>query len=145
MLVHDIMTAHAEWVAPTITLAEAARKMRDHKIACLPIGHNDRLVGMLTDRDLVCRALAAGADPNTVTAGEVMTKGITWCYEDESVDDILEIMETKQIHHLPVLNRRKRMVGIVTLSDLALRGPDELSSRLSHLASRDSRSHLAAH
>ena len=145
MLVHEVMTPHAEWIAPSLTLAEAARKMRDHKIGCLPVGENDRLVGMLTDRDIVCRAVAVGSDPKTTKAVDVMTKGITWCFDDESVDDVMERMEAKQIHHIPVLSRQKRMIGILSLSDLAMRGPRDLLSRLSQLASRDSRRHAAPH
>ncbi|MDA8249878.1 MAG: CBS domain-containing protein [Rhodospirillales bacterium] len=145
MLVHEVMTPHAEWIAPSLTLAEAARKMRDHKIGCLPVGENDRLVGMLTDRDIVCRAVADGANPKTTRTADVMTKGVTWCFDDESVDDVAERMQAKQIHHIPVLNRQKRMIGILALSDLAMRGPQELASRLSQLASRDSRGHAATH
>lgn len=145
MLVHEVMTPQAEWIAPTLTLAEAARAMRDRKIGCLPVGDNDRLVGMLTDRDIVCRAVADGANPKTTRAGDVMTKGITWCFDDENVDDVMERMEAKRIHHMPVLSRQKRMIGILSLSDLAMRGPRDLLSRLSQLASRDSRGHAAAH
>ena len=141
MFVREVMTAHAEWIAPTLSVAEAARKMRDHKIGCLPVGENDRLVGMLTDRDIVCRAVAGGADPATTRTADVMTKGITYCYEDDTVDVAIDQLEAKQIHHIPVLSReKKRMIGILSLSDIALRGPQNLAARVSHLAARDSRS-----
>src|ERR1700745_2483435 len=74
MYVREVMTSQAEWIAPTLSLSEAAQKLRDQKIGCLPVGDNDRLVGMLTDRDIVCRAVADGADPATTQAGDVMTK-----------------------------------------------------------------------
>jgi CBS domain-containing protein len=137
MLVHEAMTLHAEWVTPDMTLKDAAQRMRDQGIGCLPIGEEDRLVGMLTDRDLACRAVAQGLDAATTKVGDVMTKGITWCFDDETMDDVVERMEQKQIHHLPVLNRQKRMIGILSLSDLALRGPQALSGKVFVLASRD--------
>jgi CBS domain-containing protein len=141
MYVREVMTSHAEWIAPTLSVAEAAQKMRDHKIGCLPVGENDRLVGMLTDRDIVCRAVADGADPATTKTADVMTKGIAYCFEDDTVDAAIDQLEAKQIHHIPVLSRQqKRMIGILSLSDLALRGPQNLAARVSQLASRDARS-----
>jgi CBS-domain-containing membrane protein len=115
--------------------------MRDHKIGRLPVGENDRLVGMLTDRDIVCRAVAAGADPATTRTAEVMTKGITYCFEDDTVEPAIDQLEAKQIHHIPVLGRQEnRMIGMLLLSDLALRGPQNLAAPVSQLASRDARS-----
>jgi CBS domain-containing protein len=137
MLVHEAMTRHAEWVTPDMTLKDAAGLMRDQGIGCLPIGEEDRLVGMLTDRDLACRAVAQGLDATTTKVGDVMTKGITWCFEDETMDDVVERMGQKQIHHMPVINRQKRLIGILSLSDLALRGPEALSTKVFGLASRD--------
>jgi CBS domain-containing protein len=139
MLTREAMTAHAEWIAPDLSLTDTALRMRDNNIGCLPVGENDRLIGMITDRDIVCRAVAQGLDPTTATARDVMTQGITWCFDDETLADVVERMEQKQVHHIPVLNREKRLVGIVSLSDLALRGPEDLFSRVSTLTSRDSR------
>jgi CBS domain-containing protein len=144
MLVRDVMTAHAEWITPDISLAEAARKMRDENIGCLPVGENDRLIGIITDRDLACRAVADGADPNTTKAREIMTSGIAWCFEDENVKDATRRMAEKQIHHVPVMNREKRMTGILSLSDLALRAPKELFMEVSRLAARDASRHASA-
>jgi CBS domain-containing protein len=143
MLVHEAMAPHAEWITADITLTDAAQRMRDHNIGCLPIGENDRLVGMLTDRDLACRAVAQGLDATTTQVSAVMTKGVTWCFDDETVDDVVERMEQKQIHHIPVLNRQKRMIGILSLSDLALRGPQALSAKVFRLASRDATLHAS--
>ena len=98
---------------------------------------------MITDRDIVCRGVAQGLDPKTGTARDAMTQGITWCFDDETVAEVVERMEQKQIHHIPVLNRDKRMVGIVSLSDLALRGPQELFSKVSTLTSRDALRHAS--
>src|SRR5260370_29374873 len=143
MLVHEAMTPHAEWITADITLKDAAQRMRDQDSGWLPIGENDRLVGMLTDRDIACRAVAQGLDAATTKVADVMTKGITWCFDDEVVDDIVERMEQKQIHHIPVLNRQKRMIGILSLSDLALRVPQALSAKVSRLASRDATRHAS--
>ena len=133
----------AEWITPDVLLTEAALRMRDKNIGCLPVGENDRLVGMITDRDLACRAVADGLNPQNTKARDVMTKGITWCFDDESVADAVQRMEQKQIHHMPVLDRQKRMVGILSLSDLALKGPQELFTQVSKLTSRDASRHAS--
>jgi CBS domain-containing protein len=143
MLVKEAMTQHAEWIDPSISIKEAARIMRERNVGCLPVGENDRLIGMITDRDIVCRGVAEGADCTTAKSRDVMSKGITWCFEDQDLQDAARLMEEKQIHHLPVLSREKRMVGILSMSDLALKGPQDLYSRLSKLASRDSSRHAA--
>src|SRR4051812_38186133 len=119
MFVRDAMCAHAEWITPGVTLQEAACKMRDEAIGCLPVGENDRLVGMLTDHDLVWRGCADGVDPRTTPVRAVMTKGIVWCFDDEDINTAMHKMEDRKIHHLPVLNHAKRLVGVLTLSDLA--------------------------
>ena len=143
MLIREAMAPDAEWITPDVLLTEAALRMRDKNIGCLPVGENDRLVGMITDRDLACRAVADGLNPQTTKARDVMTKGITWCFDDESVADAVQRMEHKQIHHMPVLDRQKRMVGILSLSDLALKGPQELFKDVSKLTSRDASRHAS--
>lgn len=144
MLVRDAMTAHAEWISPNISLTEVARKMRDADIGCLPVGENDRLIGMITDRDLACRGCAEGADPNTTKARKVMTAGITWCFEDDDIRDATRRMAEKQVHHMPVMNKEKRMTGILSLSDLALRAPKDLFGEVTRLVARDASRHASA-
>lgn len=143
MLVREAMTERALWITPDMTLTQAARKMRDENIGCLPIGENDRLIGMITDRDLACRAVAEGADPAKTRIREMMTRGIAYCFEDDDIADAMQRMEEKRIHHMPVLNARKRIVGILSLSDLALKAPLDLSREVSRLASRDASAHAA--
>ena len=143
MFVREAMTLHAEWISPDISLTEVALTMRDKEIGCLPVGEKDRLIGIITDRDLACRAVAEGLNPKTSKARAVMTKGITWCFEDESVDEAALRMEEKKIHHMPVLSRQKRIVGILSLSDLALKAPEELFRQVSKLTSRDAERHAA--
>jgi CBS domain-containing protein len=120
MLVRECMTKQVELGHPDMTLREAARKMRDGDFGVLPIGDNDRLVGMVTDRDLCIRGLAEGMDPDATAVREIMTKGVLYCYEDQSLDEIAENMGENQVRRLPVLNRQKRLVGILSLGDLAL-------------------------
>ena len=106
MKVRNAMHPGVEWVSPSTTVKELARLMREHDIGALPVGENDRLVGMVTDRDLVCRALAEGCNPDKVTAREIMTKGITYCLDNEELGDAIRIMEQKQIRRLPVSTAR---------------------------------------
>ena len=145
MRIREAMTEHPQWISPEVTLMEAAQRMRDANIGCLPIGDNDRLVGMVTDRDLACRAVAAGLDPRTTKVRDVMTKGVVWCFDDETIDEAVDRMVDRHIHHIPVLSRSKRMVGMLALSDVALKVPTDKVALLSRLASRDSRRHQAAH
>ena len=86
MIVKEVMSGHVKWIAPEIPISEAARIMRDNGIGCVPIGENDRLIGMITDRDITCRAVAAGDDLSNVTARDVMSQGIFFCFEDEALD-----------------------------------------------------------
>lgn len=144
MLVKDCMTHKVEWIAPDVTLREAARRMKENEVGCLPVGDNDRLVGMITDHDIVCRAVADGKDPSKTKAREVMSNGITWCYEDQTVDDAIHLMTGKQIHHLPVLSRAKRMIGMLSLSDLALKSGGQLPGEFFKLLSRDATRHASA-
>ena len=95
--------------------------MVDIDAGVLPVGENDRLVGMLTDRDITIRAVAKGKAPDRTKVRDVMSPEIKYIYEDESVEDAAENMGTLQIRRLPVLNREKRLVGIVSLGDLALK------------------------
>jgi CBS domain-containing protein len=144
MLVKDVMTAKVEWIQPNLTIKEVARLMKDKNIGCVPVGENDRVIGMITDRDLVERGTAEGADPETATARQVMSKGITWCFDDQTLDEAAQLMDERQIHHLPVMNRDKRMIGIVCLADLALKGTPDVSRGVFRLASRDATRHAAA-
>ena len=134
--VKDLMTAHAEWVGADAPVREVAKKMRDKGIGCLPVGENDRLIGMITDRDITCRAIADGLDLSKATARDVMSKGVTWCFEDQSDVEATKMMENKDIRHLPVLNRAKRIVGMLSFGDLALRSKS-LTKELLHMAARD--------
>jgi len=144
MIVKEVMSGHVQWIAPEIPISEAARIMRDNGIGCVPIGENDRLIGMITDRDITCRAVAAGDDLSNVTARDVMSQGIFFCFEDEALDKAARLMRDKEVHHLTVLNRQKRMVGLVSLGDLALKGDQATRAEVVQLAARDAARHRAA-
>ena len=144
MIVKEVMSSHVQWTAPEIPISEIARIMRDQGIGCVPVGENDRLVGMITDRDITCRAVAAGEDLRNVTARDVMSKGIFYCFEDEPIEKAAGVMREREVHHLPVLNRRKRMVGLVSLGDLALKADQRAFPEVIRLAARDAARHAKA-
>lgn len=120
MQLKDVMTAKVQLTDPSAKLKDAAMAMRDGDFGLLPVGANDRLVGTITDRDITVRAVAEGKDPNTTTVGDVMSEGIHYCFEDQEVEEAARLMGEAQIRRLPVLNRDKRLVGIVALGDLAV-------------------------
>jgi CBS-domain-containing membrane protein len=126
MIVRELMSRRVEWTTPSTTLADAARRMRDANIGRLPIGEGDTFIGILTEKDFTARATAEGLNPKTTTVSQIMSKSVIFCQEDESVENALSTMRNQHIHHLPVRNSAKTVVGIVSLSDLALRGPQEL-------------------
>src|ERR1700757_1711698 len=105
MQVKDLMTAHAEWVGADTPVREVAKKMRDSGIGCLPVGENDKLIGMITDRDITSCAVADGLDLSKVKARDVISKGVTWFFEDQSDLEATKMTENKNIRHLPVLDR----------------------------------------
>jgi len=125
MLVYSVMTKGAECTRPNATLQDAARRMKELDVGSLPVCENDRLVGILTDRDIAIRSVAAGHDPRADRVKDVMTPGIVYCYDDQDVTEAAELMHDKQVRRLPVLNRDKRLVGIVSLADLAVDAGDE--------------------
>ena len=120
MEVSQVMTRDVRLVDPATTLKEAAAMMRDGDFGLLPIGENDRLVGTITDRDIAVRAVAAGKDPTRTPVRDAMSEGIFYCFEDQSVAEAAALMGEHQIRRLPVLNRDKRLVGIVAIGDLAV-------------------------
>jgi CBS domain-containing protein len=119
MQVKEAMHRGAEWMEPTASLVEISRRMRDEDIGSIPIGENDRLVGMVTDRDIVVKALADGADVQNKTARDVMTEGIVYCHDDAELDEAIRIMEDSKIRRLPVIDGNKRLVGILSLGDIS--------------------------
>jgi len=125
MQVSEVMTRGAECTRPDATLQEAAGRMKALDVGALPVCDNDRLVGMVTDRDITVRAVAGACDPRGTCVREAMTPDVVYCFENQDVQEAARLMEEKQIRRLPVLNRDKRLVGIVSLGDLAVKTGDE--------------------
>ena len=120
MQVSEIMTRGAELIGPNTTIREAAAKMHSANVGALPVGENDRLIGMITDRDIVVRAVAENRSPGNTSVRDVMSEGVCYCFEDDSADAAAKTMAEHQVRRLPVLNREKRLVGVVALADLGL-------------------------
>jgi CBS domain-containing protein len=127
MKIRELMTPEVEVIRPDDTLHTAAQMMADLDTGALPVGENDRLVGMITDRDIAVRAVAKGSDPNKTAVRDVMSAHIRYCFEDEDTHEVGRKMGEWQIRRLPVVNRDKRLVGIVSLGDLAIGGAGEES------------------
>lgn len=119
MKVREAMHSGVEWVAPDTPLTELARIMRDRDIGSIPVGENDRLVGMVTDRDIVCKGLARDIDVRRATARDVMTQGIHCCREDDDLDEAVRHMEKLKVRRLPVINESMRMTGILSFGDIS--------------------------
>lgn len=119
MLVKQIMTTNVRYVNKNSSVLEAAKIMRDCAIGSIPVEDEDKLIGMITDRDITLRAVAEGKNINSMTVGECMHKGINYCYDDDDILDICHQMGELKVRRMPVLNREKKLVGIISLSDLA--------------------------
>ena len=119
MRVADVMTKDVRLINPDQTLREAAKMMFDADIGAVPVAAQDRLVGMVTDRDIAIRGIARGKGPKTKVR-DVMTEQVKYCFDDEDLDHVSKNMASLQMRRLPVMNRDKRLVGIVSLGDLAV-------------------------
>jgi CBS domain-containing protein len=119
MKVREAMTRDVRLVKPEQTIRDAAKLMAEIDVGALPVEENDRLVGMITDRDIAVRAVADGKGPDTPVR-DVMSKDIKYAYEDQSIEEVTQNMGDLRVRRLPVLNRDKRLVGILSLGDLAV-------------------------
>ena len=129
MKVKDVMHKGVDWVSPDTPVTELAKLMCEHDIGAIPIGENDRLIGMVTDRDIVCKGLAQDSfDLCRTTARDVMTRGIHCCREDDDLVKAVRHMEMLEVRRLPVINKNKRMVGMLALGDVSDLVPSEMLS-----------------
>jgi CBS domain-containing protein len=134
MRVSDAMTAAVRIVSPQQTICEAAKMMAEIDAGALPVGDGDRLVGMVTDRDIAIRAVALGKDPQTPIQ-EVMSKEVLYCFADQDLDEVVHNMADIKVRRMPVLNRDKRLIGILSLGDVALvDDPDVTGEALSEIS-----------
>lgn len=135
MKVSEAMTREVRLARPDQSIREVAQLMSELDIGAVPVEENDRLVGMITDRDIAVRAIAEGRGPDTKVS-EVMTSDIKYCFDDQSIDEVTRNMGDLQVRRLPVVNRDKRLVGILSLGDLAVeqRWADEAGEALSQIS-----------
>ena len=128
MLLKEIMTSTVDVISRDAKAAEAALEMKYLDIGAMPVCDGERLCGMVTDRDLVVRVVAKGLDPKQVNVSDATSSEVFFCYEDEDLEKASQVMSQKQIRRLPILSRAKKLVGIVSLGDLAVRGKDAQTS-----------------
>jgi CBS domain-containing protein len=121
MQIREVMTQGAEVVHSGAAAREAATKMKELDIGSLPVCDGDRLEGVITDRDITTRLVAEGLDASTTKVSDIMTPGVTYCFDDQTVEEASTVMEAHQIRRLPILNREQQLVGILSLGDLAVR------------------------
>jgi CBS domain-containing protein len=124
MKIIEIMTQDPELISPDASIKDAAKRMKNEDIGALPVGENDRLIGMVTDRDIAMRGVAEGRAPETTPVRDVMSEKILYCFEDDSIEDAAQCMAEHQVRRLPILNRDKRLTGIVSLADIAQTGDE---------------------
>ncbi|HUF82491.1 MAG TPA: CBS domain-containing protein [Burkholderiales bacterium] len=117
------MSRDVKVISPDMSIGEAAKKMRDGDFGMMPVGEDDRMIGTISDRDIAIRAVAEGKDSGTKVR-DVMSEGIAWAYEDDSVEQAASIMSERQVRRLPVVDRDKRLVGIVALGDFAVKSSE---------------------
>lgn len=130
MQLSDLMHRKVQVIDRGASVRDAARKMSTSNIGALPVCSEGRIVGMITDRDIIVRSVARGGSPDVDRVADAMTRNVTWCFEDASVDDALDKMSTGQIQRVIVVNRNKRLVGMVSLADLVQPMAPEAASRV---------------
>lgn len=117
--IKDVMTPNFKFMAPDSPISQVAQQMRDIDSGFMPLAENDKMVGMITDRDITIRAIAEGKDPANTPAREIMTAKTYYCYDDQDIEEVCNNMGEIQVRRLPVVNRDKRLVGVVSMGDLA--------------------------
>jgi CBS domain-containing protein len=134
MQIHEAMTREVRLVNPDQTIREAASLMSECDAGSLPVGQENRLVGVITDRDIAIRAVAQGKSPDTPVR-EIMSAEVLYCFEDEDAEHVARNMGDNQVRRLPVLNRAKQLVGIVSIGDLALNAkPDTVGEAVAEIS-----------
>ena len=137
MIVRELMHPKAKVINFSQTVEEAARLMASEDCGSIPVEKDDKMIGMLTDRDIAIRVVAEGKDPHSTKVQDVMSEGINYCYDDEDLSQVSQKMTGRQHRRLPVVDRNKRLVGMLSLGDIANRGNDaklthETLSKIAH-------------
>ena len=120
----DVMTKDVQVLTPTTTVQQAAWRMLELDVGALPVCRGDELLGMITDRDITIRSVAHGQDPRSTSIEDVMSPRVVWCYDDADIEQVAQKMREEQVRRIPVVDRDKHLVGIVSLGDLASRVAD---------------------
>lgn len=134
MKLSEFMSRNVQVVDPDCTLQEAAQTMKDLDVGGLPVCAGQKIEGFLTDRDIVVRGLAEGKDPTSCKVSEIMSPQISWCYEDDTAQNAGKLMRDKRIRRLLVMDRSKKLVGIVSLGDLAVESGEDTSPVLERIS-----------
>ncbi len=142
--IKDVMTQQYKWIAPNASLVEAATQMQEYDTGFLPVAENDRMIGAITDRDIVARSVSQGQNPQNQQVRDVMTPKIMYCFDDQSVDDVCQNMAEIKVRRLPVVNRDKRLVGVVSLGDLAQSQAEQSGKTLQQIARNDAQAQQVA-
>jgi CBS domain-containing protein len=138
MKLKDVMTTQVEVVRPDASVQEAAEKMRTLDVGALPVCDGQRLVGMITDRDITIRATAQGRDPKSTAVRDILSSELVHAFEDQDLEEAEQLMQEKQIRRLPVLSRDKQLVGIVALADVVAEGGKKEVARTVQAVSKSS-------
>ena len=117
--IKDVMSPNFKFMAPDAPISQIAQQMRDMDCGFMPLAENDKMVGMITDRDITIRAIAEGKNPENTQAREIMTAKTFYCYDDQDIEEVCNNMGEIQVRRMPVVNRDKRLVGVVSMGDLA--------------------------
>jgi CBS domain-containing protein len=140
MHVNELMSREAKIIDPNTSIREVALQMRTDNIGALPVGENDRLIGMITDRDIVVRAVADERPAGKTTVRDVMSNRVFYCFDDDDVGQAARTMAEHQVRRLPVLNRSKRLVGMVAMADLGRKAFEAGITALKGVSERTSQS-----
>jgi len=131
MKVSEIMTTDFEMIGATDSLIDAAEKMKSLNVGFLPVQEGNKLIGLITDRDLVLRGLAEGLDPRSTPVNDIVSSDIVYCYDDDSVEDAARLMEDNQVRRLIVVNHDHTPAGIVSIGDIAVKsGQEQLAGEI---------------
>ncbi|WP_019140226.1 CBS domain-containing protein [Noviherbaspirillum massiliense] len=132
--ISEVMSHDVTVISPDDNLQQAAQRMRDQNIGAIPVCNGKKLVGMITDRDITIRAVADGKAPADCRVSDVMSDQVLWCYEDQTVGEVLQQMGEQQIRRIPVINRNMELTGVVSLGDLATRQTASTDSALEDIS-----------
>lgn len=124
MKLRDVMTRDIEICRPDSSLREAAERMRQRNVGCIPVCEDNRILGILTDRDIVVRGIAEGRDPNSTKVRELMTREVVYAFEDQDIQEGARLMEQRKVRRLPILNHQSQPVGIISVDDLAVQASE---------------------